>query len=38
MLFVKCAISDLDTLVTGLSFRLGLGHLLAGIRGHHANL
>jgi len=33
-----CAISDPCTFVAGLTFRLGLGHLLTKIRGYHASL
>jgi len=36
--FENFADSDPDTLVAGLLFMLGLGHLLTGIRGHHASL
>jgi len=36
--FENCAITDPYTFVLELPFRLGLGHLLTGIRGHHASL
>jgi len=34
----NCAITDTYIFVSGLPFRLGLVHLLTGIRGHHASL
>jgi len=36
--FENCAISDPDAFVAGLPFRLCPGHLLTGIRDHHASL
>jgi len=36
--FKNCAISDPHTFMAGLPLRLDLGHLLTGIREHHASL
>jgi len=36
--FENCATSGPYTFLAGLPLRLGLGHLLTGIGGHHASL